>query len=132
MMIKKGADIWLNTPRVTREASGTSGMSAAMNGALNFSIADGWHPEFCKEEVNSFTILGADPTLPIEEQDFNDNKMMMDIIEEKIIPMYYDNQPAWLNLMKHSMNDVLFEFDSGPMVHKYYTKMYNYIGEKDA
>ncbi|MCX6076206.1 MAG: alpha-glucan family phosphorylase [Campylobacterales bacterium] len=126
MMIKKGADIWLNTPRITREASGTSGMSAAMNGAVNFSVADGWHPEFCKEGVNSFTILGADPTLSIEEQDFNDNKMMMDIIEEKIIPMYYDDQQGWLNLMKCSMNDVLFEFDSGPMVHKYYTKMYNY------
>ncbi|MFA6192143.1 MAG: alpha-glucan family phosphorylase [Sulfurimonas sp.] len=126
MMIKKGADIWLNTPRITREASGTSGMSAAMNGAINFSIADGWHPEFCKEEVNSFTILGADPTLSIEEQDFNDNKVMMDIIENKIIPMYYDDEHAWLNLIKHSMNDVLFEFDSGPMVHKYYTKMYNY------
>ena len=49
MKLKKGSDIWLNTPRVTREASGTSGMSAAMNGAINLSIADGWHPEFCRE-----------------------------------------------------------------------------------
>ena len=54
MLLKKGADIWLNTPRITREASGTSGMSAAMNGAINFSIADGWHPEFCKEEKKWF------------------------------------------------------------------------------
>ena len=55
-LLKKGADIWLNTPRITREASGTSGMSAAMNGAINFSIADGWHPEFSNDEKNSFTI----------------------------------------------------------------------------
>ncbi len=124
MMLKKGADIWLNTPRITREASGTSGMSAAMNGAINFSIADGWHPEFCKEEVNAFTILGADASLSIEEQDKNDNKSMMDILENKIIPIYYRDEKKWIELMKNSMSDVLFEFDSGSMAHKYYEKMY--------
>lgn len=124
MMLKKGADIWLNTPRITREASGTSGMTAAMNGAINFSIADGWHPEFCKEGQNSFTILGADANLPIEEQDRNDNKSMMDILENKIIPMYYDDMKAWTNVMKNSMNDVLYDFDSDRMAHKYYKKMY--------
>ncbi len=125
-LLKKGADIWLNTPRITREASGTSGMSAAMNGAINFSIADGWHPEFCKEEVNSFTIPDADHNLSIEEQDKNDNKKMMDILENKIIPTYYENQTKWVELMKNSMSDVLFEFDSGSMAHKYYEKMYKY------
>ena len=125
-LLKKGADIWLNTPRITREASGTSGMSAAMNGAINFSIADGWHPEFCKEEINSFTILGADSSLSIEEQDKNDNKNMMDILENKIIPTYYENQTKWVDLMKNSMSDVLFEFDSGSMAHKYYEKMYKF------
>lgn len=125
-LLKKGADIWLNTPRVTREASGTSGMSAAMNGAINFSIADGWHPEFCKEEVNSFTIPDADHNLSVEEQDKNDNKTMMDILETKIIPTYYENQTKWVELMKNSMSDVLFEFDSGSMAHKYYEKMYKF------
>jgi starch phosphorylase len=126
MLLKKGADIWLNTPRITREASGTSGMSAAMNGAINFSIADGWHPEFCKEGKNSFTILGADASLNIEEQDKSDNKSMMDILENNIIPTYYDNEKGWIELMKHSMSDVLFDFDSGSMAHKYYEKMYKY------
>ncbi len=125
-LLKKGADIWLNTPRITREASGTSGMSAAMNGAINFSIADGWHPEFCKEEVNSFTITGADASLSIEEQDKNDNKNMMDILENTIIPTYYEDQTKWVELMKNSMSDVLFEFDSGSMAHKYYEKMYKF------
>jgi starch phosphorylase len=125
-LLKKGADIWLNTPRITREASGTSGMTAAMNGAVNFSIADGWHPEFCKEEINSFTILGADSSLPIEDQDRKDNESMMNILEEKIIPIYYDNPKKWSQIMKHSMNDVLDNFDSGSMAHKYYEEMYKY------
>lgn len=81
-------------------------------------------PRVCKEGQNSFTILGADANLPIEEQDRNDNKSMMDILENKIIPMYYDDMKAWTNVMKNSMNDVLYEFDSGGMAHKYYKKMY--------
>ncbi|MEA3384028.1 MAG: alpha-glucan family phosphorylase [Campylobacterota bacterium] len=125
-LLKKGADIWLNTPRITREASGTSGMSAAMNAAINFSIADGWHPEFCKEGQNGFTILGADASLPIDEQDKNDNKSMMDRLEDDIIPTYYNDSKKWTQLMKNSMNDVLHEFDSGSMAHKYYEKMYKY------
>lgn len=125
MMLKKGADIWLNTPRITREASGTSGMSAAMNGAVNFSISDGWHPEFSKDGKNGFTILGADSTPPIDVQDYNDNKSMMDILEDEIIPLYYDSPKKWTKIMKNSMNDVLKDFDSDIMADKYYKKMYN-------
>ncbi|MBD3840954.1 MAG: alpha-glucan family phosphorylase [Campylobacterales bacterium] len=126
MMLKKGADVWLNTPRITREASGTSGMSAAMNGAINFSISDGWHPEFCQEGINSFTISGADSTLSIEEQDFQDNKSMMDKLEQTIVPLYYNHPKQWAQLMRNSMNGVLHDFDSGSMAHKYYEKMYKY------
>ena len=125
MMLKKGADIWLNTPRITREASGTSGMSAAMNGAINFSIADGWHPEFCKEGKNGFTIKGSDVNSPIDVQDYNDNKSMMDIFEEQIIPMYYDSPKKWAKMMMRSMNDVHQGFDSSIMAEKYYNEMYN-------
>ncbi|QKF83236.1 alpha-glucan family phosphorylase [Halarcobacter ebronensis] len=125
MKLKKGADIWLNTPRVTREASGTSGMSAAMNGAINLSIADGWHPEFCREGINSFTIPTEGRGLPIEEQDRLDNKSLMDILEHKIIPLYYDDRKEWMSVKKNSISDVIPAFDSGRMVHEYYTLMYN-------
>ncbi|WP_321469731.1 alpha-glucan family phosphorylase [Halarcobacter sp.] len=125
MKLKKGSDIWLNTPRVTREASGTSGMSAAMNGAINLSIADGWHPEFCREGINSFTIPTEGRGLSIEEQDRLDNKNLMDTLENKIIPLYYDNKKEWLNVKKNSISDVIPAFDSGRMVHEYYTLMYN-------
>ncbi len=125
MKLKKGSDIWLNTPRVTREASGTSGMSAAMNGAINLSIADGWHPEFCREGINSFTIPTEGRGLSIEEQDRLDNKNLMDTLENKIIPLYYNNKKEWLNVKKNSISDVIPAFDSGRMVHEYYTLMYN-------
>lgn len=126
-MLKRGADVWLNTPRITREASGTSGMSACMNGAVHFSIADGWHPEFAKDGINSFTIPPCSHKLPIEEQDRIDNQNMMDILEEKIIPMYYDRPKEWVAMMKHSMEDIMPAFDSGRMAYEYYVNMYNYV-----
>ncbi|MDY0328003.1 MAG: glycogen/starch/alpha-glucan phosphorylase, partial [Arcobacteraceae bacterium] len=124
-ILKKGADIWLNTPRITKEASGTSGMSAAMNGAINLSTQDGWHPEFEKHGINSFTIPSIDHTLPIEEQDIIDNKHLMKILSKEVIPMYYNNKERWLEIMKNSMIDTINAFDSGRMAHEYYVKMYD-------
>lgn len=129
--LKYGADVWLNTPRVSREASGTSGMSAAMNGALHFSTSDGWHPEFAKETENSFTIATVAHTLPVEEQDEMDNKSMMDILENQIIPMYYDKPKKWIKMMKNSMKDVTPMFDSLRMADEYYAKMYTDGGAND-
>jgi starch phosphorylase len=128
-MLKKGCDIWLNTPRITREASGTSGMTAAMNGAINFSINDGWIPEFAVDGVNSF-IIPAEFNRDIPTQDQEDNKNMMDVLENKIIPMYYDNQKEWIKVMKNSMRDVNPSFDSGRMAYEYYVKMYDYQNGK--
>jgi glycogen phosphorylase len=125
MILKKGADIWLNTPRITKEASGTSGMSASMNGAINLSTQDGWHPEFERHGINSFTIPAIDPTLPIEEQDILDNKHLMKILSKEVIPMYYNNKEKWLEIMKNSMIDTINAFDSGRMAHEYYVKMYD-------
>lgn len=125
-MLKRGADVWLNTPRITREASGTSGMSACMNGAIHFSIADGWHPEFAKDGINSFTIPPCSHKLPLEEQDRFDNQNMMDILENKIIPLYYDRPKEWVAVMKHSMEDIMPAFDSGRMAYEYYVDLYNY------
>ena len=124
-ILKKGSDVWLNTPRVSREASGTSGMTASMNGSLHLSTNDGWHPEFAKNGCNSFTISVTDPNKPIEEQDLEDNKTMMDMLENEIIPMYYDRPSQWTQMMKTAMQDVLPTFDSGRMANEYYIKMYD-------
>ncbi len=131
MMLKKGADVWLNTPRITREASGTSGMSAAMNGAINVSMPDGWHPEFCQEGVNSFTIPAVGKDLPIEEQDRLDNQSLMDILENKVIPVYYNDKKLWIEMMKNSMQGVIPAFDSGRMAHEYYVKLYDFPKKVD-
>lgn len=124
-LLKEGSDIWLNTPRITREASGTSGMTASMNGSIHFSINDGWHPEFARDGSNSFTIPEIDSNLSIEEQDKIDNKNMMDILENTIIPTYYNKPDEWVKIMKSAMTDVEFDFNSGRMVAEYYNKMYN-------
>ncbi len=124
-LLKKGSDVWLNTPRVSREASGTSGMAASMNGSIHFSTDDGWHPEFAKHGFNAFTIPPIDHTVAIEEQDRQDNKNLMDILENEIIPTYYDHPQQWTQIMRNAMNDVVPAFDSGRMAHEYYVRMYD-------
>ena len=123
-LMKQGSDIWLNTPRITREASGTSGMTASMNGSIHFSIDDGWHPEFARDGKNAFTIPFSDPDLPIEEQDRQDYENMMNVLENKILPLYYDNMRGWVEVMKNAMSEIEADFDSGRMVREYYERMF--------
>ncbi len=125
-LLKQGSDVWLNTPRWGREASGTSGMSAGANASIHFSIADGWHAEFQKDGINSFTIEHADPSLPIEERDDFAYKSMMDKLENTILPLYYNDEKRWLQIAKNGMNDILAYFNSSRMVVEYYEKLYNY------
>jgi starch phosphorylase len=123
--LKRGSDIWLNTPRVTREASGTSGMTAAMNGSINFSTFDGWIPEFAKDKVNSFIIPPVDTSRPLEEQDAEDLKNLLLILKNTVLPLYYEDKEGWAKMMKASMNDVVPFFDSDRMAHDYYEKLYS-------
>lgn len=123
--LKQCADIWLNNPRVPREASGTSGMTAAMNGALNLSTNDGWIPEFIKQGVNGFVIPTADyEHTSIEEQDEHDFNHLYDLLENTILPMYYDDHVKWLAIVKQSMADVRYAFGSDRMANEYYEKLY--------
>ncbi|MEO6356279.1 MAG: alpha-glucan family phosphorylase [Ferruginibacter sp.] len=124
-MLKKGADVWLNVPRFTHEACGTSGMSAAMNGAVNLSIPDGWFPEFAKDGVNSFIIPPANQGLPVHQQDDADAASLYDMLEKDVIPMYYNNPGKWISLIKNGMTDIIPQFDSKRMVTAYYDKLYN-------
>jgi len=124
--LKQGSDVWLNTPRITREASGTSGMTASMNGSIHLSVDDGWHPEFARDGKNAFTIPELDHNMSIEEQDRLDNKNMMDILEDKIIPTYYNDPKKWVEIMKNAMTEIEIDFDSGRMAEQYYKKMFDY------
>ena len=123
-LLKQGADVWLNTPQRLREASGTSGMTAAMNGAVNLSISDGWVPEFARDGLNCLLIPDADPTLDVAAQDAADYSQLMNIIEHRVRPLYYDQHEHWLSLVKQGMHDVLPRFDSDRMADEYYRTMY--------
>jgi glycogen phosphorylase len=121
-LMKDGSDVWLNTPVVTREASGTSGMTAAMNASINFSTFDGWICEFANEQ-NSFIVPDA-PHSPDWERDMVDISNMLDMLENKILPMYYDQQEVWQKMVLQSMNDVNAFFDADRMATEYYEKVY--------
>jgi glycogen phosphorylase len=123
--LKKGSDIWLNNPRLYHEASGTSGMTAAMNGSVNLSIPDGWVPEFAKHGKNCFIIDTADDALTQESKDKIEAQKLLDVLEKEIIPLYYDHPAKWQKVIASSMNDVLPFFDSGRMAEEYYEKLYN-------
>lgn len=124
--LKQAADIWLNNPRVPREASGTSGMTANMNGAINFSTDDGWIPEFINHGYNGFVVPKADyENMTVHEQDAYDLNKMYEILDNEILPLYYDNYDTWRQVMKNGMRDVRFQFDSNRMAHEYYELLYN-------
>ena len=125
-LMKKGSDVWLNNPRIPLEASGTSGMTAAMNGSLNFSTNDGWILEFGEHGKNGFVIPEVDTSLPEGEQDEIDANHMLDILENEIVPMYYNDHDAWVEMNYQSMEDVDKYFRASRMADEYYKKLYNH------
>jgi starch phosphorylase len=122
--LKDGSDVWLNTPRITREASGTSGMTAAMNGSVNVSINDGWIPEFQKNGKNCFVLPEVDYKLPHWDQDKMDADNLYDILENKVIPTYYDAPEKWQEIVFKGIDGVIPEFTSHRMADQYYKKLF--------
>ncbi len=122
--LKKGSDIWLNTPIFPREASGTSGMTAAMNGSVNLSIADGWIPEFIKPGENGFLIPHEPEGTSDAERDAKESAALLDVLENDVVPMYYDQPKNFLKVVKTAMKDVEPEFESNRMAREYYEKLY--------
>jgi starch phosphorylase len=123
--LKQAADIWLNNPRVPREASGTSGMTAAMNGAVNFSTNDGWICEFINNGNNGFVVPPIDyENVGVQEQDEYDLNQLYEILEKQILPLYYDQKDTWRHIVKNGMADVQIQFDSNRMADEYYKILY--------
>jgi starch phosphorylase len=124
--LKQAADVWLNNPRVPREASGTSGMTAAMNGAVNCSTFDGWICEFANHGNNSFIVPPVDySAMHVHEQDQYDLDQLYEILEKQVLPLYYDNFETWRQIVKNGMKDVRYQFDSNRMADEYYQLLYN-------
>ncbi|TGE09338.1 alpha-glucan family phosphorylase [Hymenobacter fodinae] len=123
--LKKGSDVWLNTPRYPREASGTSGMTAAMNASLSLSIADGWIPEFVRHGENGFIIEHTDINQPDNVKDDIEATNVLDVLQNEIVPLYYGQPEKFLEIAKTSMREVEPEFESHRMATEYYERMYN-------
>jgi glycogen phosphorylase len=124
--LKQASDVWLNNPRVPREASGTSGMTAAMNGSVNFSTNDGWICEFINHGNNGFLVPPVDyEKMTTHDQDEYDLNKLYEILENQILPIYYENKNVWNQIVKNGMRDVRWQFDSNRMAKEYYDIMYN-------
>ena len=117
-LITSGVDLWLNTPLRPNEASGTSGMKATLNGVPNFSILDGWWEEGCKNGINGWGI--GDPN---QSDDTIDAGHLYSILENQIIPMYYDHREKWICVMKQAIKTGV-DFTAKRMISEYKTKYY--------
>mgnify|MGYP001387659019 CR=1 FL=1 len=119
-LITSGVDVWLNTPLRPNEASGTSGMKAALNAVPNLSIIDGWWAEGCIHGKNGWAIGSVDS---INDQDDADS--LYTILESDVIPTFYKNQARWLEIMRSSIKGGV-NFTGSRMIKEYNSKFYSF------
>ncbi len=123
-MLTRGADIWLNNPRRPKEASGTSGMKAAMNGVLNLSILDGWWPEACRHGINGWQFGDGFESADEAVLDRHDFKAFKKVLSEEVLPVYYGDRARWTDMMTASIQDTREAFGVKRMLDEYYQRMY--------
>jgi len=120
-----GVDIWLNTPLRPLEASGTSGMKAAHNGVINFSVLDGWWIEGWIEGVTGWAMgPRPDERLSTEESHIRELNDLYSKLEYVIIPMFYHRRDGWIRMMENSIGKIAYYFNSHRMMRRYVTEAY--------
>ena len=115
-----GSDVWLNTPLPPMEASGTSGMKAALNGVLNLSVPDGWWIEGCIEGVTGWSIGDGDDG----SADQADARSLYDKLDQVVLPLYANDPAGWRTMMKQAIAHIGYYFNSQRMMRRYATEAY--------
>ena len=123
--LTSGVDVWLNTPFPPMEASGTSGMKAAHNGVVNFSVLDGWWIEGCIEGVTGWSI-GPSPDEAVSEDERRKRELedLFNKMKYVIAPKFYDDRDGWIETMKNSIGKVAYYFNTDRMMRRYITDAY--------
>lgn len=128
-LMVQGVDVWMNTPRRPNEASGTSGMKAALNGTLNFSVLDGWWCEGYNQK-NGWVIGDDKEYADPNDQDKEDAESIYHILEDELIPLYYqtrtggDLSEKWVSKIKESIRSCAPQFSTRRMLRQYMEEMY--------
>ncbi|WP_394552343.1 alpha-glucan family phosphorylase [Agromyces sp. MMS24-JH15] len=142
-LLYPGCDVWLNNPLRPLEACGTSGMKAAMNGALNLSILDGWWAEFAEEDYG-WVIPSADAAGDEGERDAIEAAALYDLLEHRIAPRFYDRNDDgvpvdWVRMLRSTLATLVPELGADRMVREYVDRLYRHawrhavaVGADDA
>jgi starch phosphorylase len=123
-IITSGVDLWLNTPQPPYEASGTSGMKAALNGVPSLSVMDGWWIEGCIEGVTGWSIGGMNRGEEEDDSRSSDASSLYDKLENKIVPTFYQDRSRWITVMRHAIALNGSFFNTQRMLQQYVLKAY--------
>jgi glycogen phosphorylase len=123
-LLTAGVDVWLNTPQPPLEASGTSGMKAALNGVPSLSVLDGWWLEGCIEGVTGWAIGPNHRGLAADDDRTQDAAALYDKLEQVIMPLFYGDQQGFLNVMRHAIALNGSFFNTQRMLQQYVVKAY--------
>ena len=125
-LLVAGVDVWLNTPQRPMEASGTSGMKAALNGVINFSVLDGWWIEGFIEDVTGWSIGRRYPEAgkPAEDVDAADAEDLYEKLEKRVLPCFYEDRSRWMNMMAYNIALNGSFFNTHRMVAQYVLEAY--------